>query len=214
MTRVQWFLCSNSPWCGDVSLQWKTQIYLIIIRHPLNNRQQKSVMSTYTSHRWNNLTAFAVCVRGEAWLLQPQPCDAGGQQAPYLALSYGSLSEAYYQALLDEPENQHLLVSLKSGLEVRLLHHRTPPDVVRFLILIQNGFHAGSGTSFCELVSLVPQTITTIWLAWLHRFPRPSEPAFRHLYSFMSSQLHYISPFLPGDGSLTSPYHYLLTYHV
>ena len=69
---------------------------------------------------------------------------------------YGSLSEAFYQALIDEGSNPNLLMSLKRGLEVRLLHHRTPPDVIRFLIHYHNGFHAGSGTSFCELVAMVP----------------------------------------------------------
>ena len=153
-SRVQWFLCNNGP---DAAMYPFNERRRSIIRHPLNNRQQKSVKSTYVQ----SVKQRGVCegVRGEAWLLQPQPCDAGGQQAPYLALSYGSLSEAYYQALLDEPENQNLLVSLRRGLEVRLLHHRTPPDVVRFLIHIHNGFHAGSGTSFCELVSLVPQVL-------------------------------------------------------
>ena len=126
-----------------------------VVRHPLNNRQQTSVRSTYVQ----SVKSKGVCegVRGEAWLLQPTPCDVGSQQSPYQALSYGSLSEAYYQALHEEPANANLLISLKRGLEVRLLHHRTPPDVIRFLIHIHNGFHSGSGTSFCELIGIVPQ---------------------------------------------------------
>ena len=124
----------------------------------MNNRQQRSVKSAYVQ----SVKARGVCegVRGEAWMLQPSPQnDVGQQQSPYLALSYGSLSEAYYQALMNDGSNPNLLISLKRGLEVRLLHHRTPPDVIRFLIHYHNGFHAGSGTSFCELIQMVPDVI-------------------------------------------------------
>eukprot|EP00435_Cladocopium_sp_Y103_P064491 s268_g26.t1 len=56
-------------------------------------------------------------------MLQPSPqSDVGQQQSPYLALSYGSLSEAYYQALIEDGTNPNLLISLKRGLEVPTLH--------------------------------------------------------------------------------------------
>ncbi|CAL1151058.1 unnamed protein product [Cladocopium goreaui] len=150
--RIKWFLCNNSD---DATLFPFEQRRRSIVRHPMNNRQQRSVKSTYVQ----SVKARGVCegVRGEAWMIQPSPqSDVGQQQSPYLALSYGSLSEAFYQALIDEGSNPNLLMSLKRGLEVRLLHHRTPPDVIRFLIHYHNGFHAGSGTSFCELVAMVP----------------------------------------------------------
>ena len=103
-----------------------------IIRHPLNSRQQSSVRLAYVA----SCKARGVVegVRGEAWLMQPSPSDSIQEKTPYLALSYGSLSEAFYQACCDSPDNDNLMVSVKKGLEARILSQGTPPVVVRLLI--------------------------------------------------------------------------------
>ncbi|CAK9053779.1 unnamed protein product, partial [Durusdinium trenchii] len=62
-------------------------------------------------------------VRGEPWLVMPAPDSLGEKKGPYLALSFGSLTESFYTALLEEPNNENLKLSLTRGLESRLIHH-------------------------------------------------------------------------------------------
>ncbi len=88
--------------------------------------------------------------------MQPSPSDSIQEKTPYLAISYGSLSEAFFQACCDAPDNDNLMVSVKKGLEARILSHRTPPAVVRLLINMHNRFHFGSGTSWVEIIQMVP----------------------------------------------------------
>ena len=177
-----------------------------IVRHPMNNRQQRSGRATYVQSVKNR----GVCegVRGEAWLLQPLPQnDVGQQQSPYLALSYGSLSEAYYQALIDEPTNSNLIIRLKRGLEARLLHHRTLPDVVHFLIHYHNNFHAGSGTSFCELVQMVPD------VTQMQSIPSPPPSSHRHkTHHITHSDTNWYKDTLVTTHSTIAIYTHDLTY--
>ena len=152
-TRVQWFADDNTE---DCSIRPFDQRKRNVVRHQLNSRQQSSVKAAYIA----SVKMRGVCegVRGEAWLVQPEPnTSIGAQQNPFKALSFGSLSEAFFCALNDEPSNTNLIASLRRGLEARILHHSTPNEVLRFLVHIHNSFHSGSGTSFCELISMVPQ---------------------------------------------------------
>lgn len=129
-TRVQWFSDDNSE---DSSIRPFEQRKRTVVRHQLNNRQESSVKATYIA----SVKMRGVCegVRGEAWLVQPEPNPSiGAQQNPFRALSFGSLSEAFYCALNEEPTNPNLIASLRRGLESRLLHHATPHEVLRFLV--------------------------------------------------------------------------------
>ena len=109
--RIKWFLCDNST---DAMNHPFGQRKRNIIRHPLNSRQQSSVRLAYVA----SCKARGVVegVRDEAWLMQPSPSDSIQGKTPYLALSYGSLSEAFYQACCDSPDNDNLMVSVKKGL--------------------------------------------------------------------------------------------------
>ena len=73
------------------------------------------------------------------------------RSGPMRALTFGSLCEAFYAALADEPEYKNLRNTLETLLECRILHRSTPPSILKHLINLHNRFHAGAGTSFVEL---------------------------------------------------------------
>ena len=126
-------------------------------RHPCNCRQQSGVKATYVASCKHK--GIVEGVRGEPWLVTPTPDVLGEKKGPFLALSFGSLTESFYQALLEDPENDNLRLSLTRGLESRLLHHATPIAVLKFLVAYRNRFHTGSATSFLEMLWIVPDAI-------------------------------------------------------
>ena len=107
-----------------------------ITRHPLNARQQSGVKQQYvTSCKSRGILEG---LRGEPWMVSPAPNEMGEKTGAFLALSFASLTESFYQALLEEPGNPNLRLSLSKGLEARVLHHRTPHSVLKFLIHYHN----------------------------------------------------------------------------
>ena len=149
--RVKWFADDNSADGIAHPFQHRRRN---IQRHPLNARHQSSVRQAYVA----SCKLRGVCegVRGEAWIMQPVPSDVVEGHSPYLALSYASLSEAFYQACCEDAGNQCLQISVRKGLEARILSCKTPESVVRLLINLHNKFHFGSGTSWIELIQMVP----------------------------------------------------------
>ena len=136
-----------------------------IQRSPYNSRQQDGVRAEYVKSV--KLRGIVENVRGEAWL-QQRPSEvitatSDGKVASYLALSFASLTEAFYCALQQEPQNKNLLLTLARGLECRIIHPRTPPSVCRYLVNLHNRFHTGSSTSFVELLTIVPDVSCIIW---------------------------------------------------
>lgn len=126
-----------------------------IRRHYLNNRVQNGVKECYKQSC--RLRGIVEGVRGEAWLCEPGVDGKTGERSgPYGALSFASLIESFYAALEDEPDNPNLLRTLSKGLECRIIHHRVPPAVAKYLVHLHNRFHQGSATSFCELLNLIP----------------------------------------------------------
>ena len=95
-------------------------------------------------------------VRGEPWLVQRVTGDLNGASPSYYALSFASLCEAFYHALEEDGTNENLLLSLSKGLECRVLHHRTPGMILKYLVNLHNRFHQGSSTSWVELIQIVP----------------------------------------------------------
>ena len=122
-----------------------------ITRHPLNSRFQSGVKQAYIASL--KMRGIVEGVRGEAWMM--------GSSTGYLALSFASLTESFYMALEDDPCNESLLLTLNKGLECRLLSNKMPSNIVRYLVNLHNRFHSGSGTSFVELVKMVPDAV---WL--------------------------------------------------
>ena len=126
-----------------------------IERHPLNGRQHNGVKQQYVASV--RLRGVIENVRGECWLTEASIDSSGRRSGPKLALTFGSLSEAFYSALQDDASNPALVATLSRGLEARLVSHRTPESVLKFLIRYHNGFHFGASTSFLELIGLIPE---------------------------------------------------------
>jgi hypothetical protein len=122
-----------------------------IAPHPLNLRQQSQVINEYIM----KMKQFGCIpgVRGEAWLVAP---SAPGE--PYLAISWGSLSRAFYAAHLEDPDNVLLQVSAKRGLTGAIVFESgLPDDCVEWLRDWHNQWHSGSGVSFCQTLQLCPK---------------------------------------------------------
>ena len=114
-----------------------------------NPRQQAGVKAKYV----RSIKARGICesVRGEAWAMQS---TEGG---PYLLLSCASLTEAFYCAITEEPANENIQATARSGLEMRILSSRTPASICRYLVRLHNRFHGGASTNFLELMAAVPE---------------------------------------------------------
>ena len=99
-------------------------------RHPLNARQHASVKQSYIQSV--KLRGIVEGVRGEMWAVESPQGEA------VRALSFGSLSEAFYEAIAGEPENMQLLNTARKGLEARLLSAKTPASVLSYLVHVRN----------------------------------------------------------------------------
>ena len=120
-----------------------------LVRHMgFNPRQQAGVKAAYI----RSIKQRGICesVRGEAW-------GIANPDGPVQLLSCASLTEAFYAALQEEPANPNIQLTLKAGLEVRLLSARTPAGVCKYLVRLHNRFHGGAATNFLELMSAVPE---------------------------------------------------------
>lgn len=73
-------------------------------------------------------------------------------------------SEALYEAHQEMPQNEQVKLTVSSGLrQCRILHQRTPLDVVTFLKDLNNKWHFGSSISFHELVVGVEECDNVSW---------------------------------------------------
>ena len=114
--------------------------------HPQNARRHVTVDETYEQSLMKR--GLVEGVRGAAWMV-----FSVGNQLPALAITYASLSRAFYGALLKQPLNPQLLNTLNNGLrKVRMLDFRTPAKVIRHLRDYHNQFHSGAFYSFLELM--------------------------------------------------------------
>ena len=97
-------------------------------------------------------------VRGGLWAVEAERVERNGHMTmgPVQAVTFASLTESFYAALREEPENPMLLQLLSKGLEARILSAKTPMSVLKYLVTFHNHFHAGAATSFVELVQMVP----------------------------------------------------------
>ena len=148
--RIKLYLDDNSPDGKNFGLRDKA-----ITRHVFNPRQHAGVKAEYI--RSVKLRGVVEGVRGELWCTAPGP-----DGRTWGALTYGSLTEALYQALQDDPTNPQLLLTLAKGLEAKVLAAQTPPSVLKYLVKLHNRFHMGAQTSFVELVQLVPEAATPV----------------------------------------------------
>ncbi|CAL1154008.1 unnamed protein product [Cladocopium goreaui] len=121
-----------------------------IVRHPLNDRKHDSVKLRY-----------------KQGILQHGIMPSGPGQ-PYLAVTYGTLSESFYEADYANPDNPQVVSTRLAGLKCRLFDTRTPNDVIQYLKDVNNQFHQGAAISFYELVTGV-QSVDEAWRSYADR---------------------------------------------
>jgi len=101
-----------------------------ILRHPLNSRRQEQVLQVYKK----SVQARGIIkgVRGEAWVRAPNPEN---NETAYLALTFGTLTEAFYAAWADADRDTYpnLKLTHRAGLDVIVYDHRAPDAVLEFL---------------------------------------------------------------------------------
>ena len=158
--RVKFFTDDNNLEGDDSSPSPFATRKKNIQRHELNNRYQSGVKAAYKASL--RMRGIVEGVRGEAWFLQPQLSPTGEKLTGYQALSFASLTESFYAALVEDPSNVNLKMSLSKGLECRILNAKMPAAIIRFLVNLNNRFHNGSGTSFIELMKMIPDATSHI----------------------------------------------------
>ena len=151
-TRIKFFLDTN-----DVDNEKSPFQYRVhgIVRHLYNQRKHKGIKRAYMKSCQNR--GIVEGVRGECWVTEPTPDQFGNRSGPHEALSFGSLCEAYYAALVADPLNPNLLRTLGRGIEVRRFSHKVPPAILKYMVKLHNRFHGGAGVSFIELMQTVPE---------------------------------------------------------
>ena len=114
--------------------------------HPINKRRHKAVDQKYKK---SFLTSGVVeGVSGTPWLVMSE-----GEQLPYQAITWGSLSRAFYAAAEEEPNNEFIKASIQSGLRgASIFSSKTPTEVLQWLCDYHNAFHGGAGYSVAQLL--------------------------------------------------------------
>ena len=159
-TRVKFFLDQNST--DHTNFPFHSR-QVGIVRHQHNQRMHSGIKKAYVK----SCCARGIVegVRGEAWLTEPKPDSFGHRTGPFQALTYGSLCEAFFSALCQEPENQNLHRTLGRGLEARVFSHKLPDSIAKYIVKMHNRFHGGASTNFIELMQVVPD-VTLIFLSF------------------------------------------------
>ncbi len=121
-----------------------------IYRHPVNSRWQ---LTNFNKCKKSILLRGVMgCCRGEAWMVLSKDVEG-----PLLALGWGTLTDAMYSVLenLEKSGETSLVVdvSLRNGVEARVLHQDTPQSILELLRDLSNDFHDGSKDQYPELLS-------------------------------------------------------------
>ena len=155
--RLKFFLDNNTPDNDSCPFSSRQQG---IARHSQNQRKHAGIKRAYIKSC--QARGIVPGVRGECWVSEPLPDQFGRKSGPFLALSFGSLTEAFFASLQIDPTNELLLRTLQRGMEARIFTHKMPESVVKYLVKLHNRFHFGAGVSFIELMQTVPD------VAYLH----------------------------------------------
>lgn len=120
-----------------------------IPRHALDMRKQDSVVERYVESILQRGVVSGV--RSEAWMVY-----SPGRTFPALALSFGTLAEAFNKAVERAPNNSFAMNTLQKALTgVRMFHEKTPSNVLSFLKSYSNEFHNGSSWTIFEMLDEV-----------------------------------------------------------
>ena len=126
--------------------------------HPDNERHQTVVVESYIESIARQ--GVVAGVRGKPFALLFR-----GGTPPYLLITWGTLSRAFYEAVRRFPDNHLIQTSLQGGLaDVTLLSERTPPDVYKWVRDYHNQFHGGSSMT-CIQVLTETEEIEANWTA-------------------------------------------------
>jgi hypothetical protein len=116
------------------------------ICHPLNERHHNVVIQSYIK----SIRKFGLAqdVRGIAAAM---PSLGGG--APYLMLTYGSITRAIYICAEKYGSEENVKSTISNGLVLDVYDEDMPTDGGRFIRDFFNSFHKGAGISFLEILS-------------------------------------------------------------
>ena len=127
----------------------------LLSRHPLNDRKQTQVTESYISKILQE--GCVAGVRGICVAVESNKVTMGdhAQEPEYWLLSWGTLTEAVYEAYRREPRNIMVKASVDNGITgCVILSARTPHDVLIWIRDYMNSFHYGSKYSFTELLKV------------------------------------------------------------
>jgi hypothetical protein len=127
--------------------------------HPLNKRNQKAKERRF---------AMGIIKRGLIQSARGDPIMVFSKQRqpPHLAITFGSLANAFYLAFSVKPTNPNVLDAKTRGLEsVVMLHEDTPPSVIRWCINFFNEFFDGAEASFLDKMKEAGQ-VQEMWRTW------------------------------------------------
>ena len=131
----------------------------LIFRHRLNSRRVDQSMRRYK----NGILSMGVLdeMRGSLVLI-PQGVESLFVDQTYGVIGGGTLFDAIYLAIEEEPSNPHCLDLLKNGVHnTIILDRHTTDDEIELVKQLHNDFHGGQGTTVAELYRQVPATIQT-----------------------------------------------------
>ena len=122
-----------------------------IVVHPLNKRRHRGVDLFYMKSFLKK--GVVKYVSGTPILVA-----SGDEKPPYLAITWGSRSRAFYSAVnhckKKDPSNAFINAALTTGLQdCVVLTWRTPKEVLQWLCDYHNAFHEGAGYPLVQLMT-------------------------------------------------------------
>jgi hypothetical protein len=123
--------------------------------HELNKRNQKAKEKRFCN---------GIIKRGLAQSARGDPIFVHSKQRalPHLAITFGSLSNAFYMAAA-KSRCQNVLHATQKGLEgVTMLHEDSPPSVIRWVVNFFNEFFDGAEASIIDKMKEAAE-VQTLW---------------------------------------------------
>lgn len=100
---------------------------------------------------------------------QPWAVWSAKRKFPARAISFNHRAESYYRQQEKNSGNHYILQATRSGLRrVRMLAHRTPMFIIRYLVLWHNKEHGGSPNSVLDMGAEAIK-LEAGWKAYAHK---------------------------------------------
>jgi hypothetical protein len=115
------------------------------LRHPESRKLQEMVVKHYEQRMAREGLSFDRS--GQPWAVW-----SAKRKFPARAISFDHRAESYYRQREKNSGNHYILQATRSGLRrVRMLAHRTPMFIIRYLVLRHNKEHGGSPNSVLDM---------------------------------------------------------------